>query len=160
MASEELNMEKLKDLKRQVEWLGLDEKQRNKLITEGWHRLREAEAEERRLAAQAEEPRIAAEAEERWLAAQAEERRIAAAERKTELKVEKLRLELEARRLSQPQNVEQLNQKSIEIVVRTPPIPSFVERKDNLDEYILRFERYASVAKWNKSTWATQLSLL
>ena len=32
MAVEELNMEKLVDLKRQVKLLGLDEKQRNKLI--------------------------------------------------------------------------------------------------------------------------------
>ena len=32
--------------------------------------------------------------------------------------------------------------------------------KDNLDEYLLRFERYASVAKWIRSTWATQLSPL
>ena len=34
MAAKELNMEKLEDLKRQVESLGLDEKQGNKLITE------------------------------------------------------------------------------------------------------------------------------
>ena len=46
MAAEELNMEKLEDLKRQVESLGLDEKQRNKLITEEWRRMREAETEE------------------------------------------------------------------------------------------------------------------
>ena len=94
------------------------------------------------------------------MAAQAEERRIAAEERKAELEVEKLRLELEARRLSQSQNGEQLNQESVENVVRTPPLPSFVDGKNNLDEYLLRFERYASVAKWNRSTWATQLSPL
>ena len=47
-------MEKLEDLKRQVESLSLKEKQRNKFITEKWCRMREAEAEERRLAAQAE----------------------------------------------------------------------------------------------------------
>ena len=178
MAAEELNMEKLEDLKRQVESLGLDEKQRNKLITVEWRRMTEAEAEERkiaaeerkiaaedvaeerRLAAQAEERRIAAEAEERRLAAQAEERRIAAEERKAELEVEKLRLELEARRLSQSQNGEQMNQGLVENVVRTPPLPSFVDGKDNLDEYLLRFERYASVVKWNRSAWATQLSPL
>ena len=192
MAAEELNMEKLEELKRQVESLGLDEKQRNKLITDEWRRMREAEAEERkiaaeerrlaaqaeerkiaaeerRLAAQAEERRIAAKAEaaERRLAAQAEERRIAseerriaAEERKAELEVEKLRLELEARRLSHSQNGEQVNEGSVENVVRTPPLPSFVDGKDNLDEYLLRFERYASVAKWNRSTWATQLSPL
>ena len=110
------------------------------------------------MAVQAEKRRIAA--EERRLAAQAEERRIAAEERKAELEVEKLRLELEASRLSQSQNGEQFNQGLIENVVRTPPIPSFVDGKDNLNEYLLRFERYASVAKWNRSTWATQLSPL
>ena len=82
-------MEKLEELKRQVESLGLNEKQRNKPITDEWRRMREAEAEERKIAA-----------EERRLAAQAEKRRIAAEERKAELEVEKLRLELEARRLS------------------------------------------------------------
>ena len=120
--------------------------------------MKEAEAEERRLAAQAEERRIAA--EERRLAALAEERRIAAEERKAELEVKKLRLELEARRLSQSQNGEQLNQELVENVVRTPPLPSFVNGKDNLDAYLLRFERYACVAKWNRSNWATQLSPL
>ena len=142
MAAKELNMEKLEDLKRQVESLGLDEKQRNKLITKEWHRMRETETGERRLAAPA------------------EERRIAAEERKAELEVEKLRLELEARRLSQSQNGEQLNQGSVENIVRTPPLPSFVDGKDNLDEHLLRSERYANVAKWNRSTWATQLSPL
>ena len=77
MAAEELNMEKLEDLKRQVESLGLDGKQRNKLITEEWQRMREADAEEQRLTAQAEERRLEGEAEERRLAAQAEERRLA-----------------------------------------------------------------------------------
>ena len=128
MAAEELNMEKLKDLKRQVESLGWDEKQRNKLITEEWRRMRESEAEERRLAAQVEKRRIAAE-ERKW-ATQDEER-------KAELQVEKLWLELEARRLSQFQNGEQFNQGSVENVVRTPPLPSFVNGKDNLDEYLL-----------------------
>ena len=42
----------------------------------------------------------------------------------------------------------------------TPPLPSFVDGKDNLDGYLLRFEKYAVMAKWNRKTWATQLSLL
>ena len=56
--------------------------------------------------------------------------------------------------------VEQLYQESVENIVRTPSLPSFVDGKDNLDEYILRFEKFASVAKLNRSTWATQLSPL
>ena len=35
-----------------------------------------------------------------------------------------------------------------------------MDGKNNLDEYLLRFEKYANVAKWNRSTWATQLSSL
>ena len=101
-----------------------------RILTEEWRRMRDADAEERRSAVQAEEQRIAAQAEERRTAA--EERRIAAEERKAELEVEKLRLELEARRLSQSQNGEQLNQKLVENIVRTPPLPSFVDGKDNL----------------------------
>ena len=64
MAVEEVNVEKLEDWKRQVESLGLNEKQRNKLITEKWCRMKEVETEEQRSAVQAEERRIAAEAEE------------------------------------------------------------------------------------------------
>ena len=60
MAAEELNMEKLEDLKRQVESLGLDEKQRNKLITKECRRMREAQTKERRVVAEAEERRLAA----------------------------------------------------------------------------------------------------
>ena len=67
---------------------------------------------------------------------------------------------MEARSLSQSQNGEQLNQGSVENIVRSPLLPTFMDKKDNLDEYLLRFERYTSVAKWNRSTWATKLSLL
>ena len=83
-----------------------------------------------------------------------------AEERKAKLEVEKVRLKLEARRLSQSQNGEQLNEGSVENIVRMPPPPPFVDGKDNLDIYLLRFKEYASVAKWNRSTWATQLSPL
>ena len=72
IAAEELNMEKLEDLKRQVKSLGLDEKQRNKLVTDEWGRMREAEAEEWKIAA--EERRLAAQAEERRVAAEVEKR--------------------------------------------------------------------------------------
>ena len=67
---------------------------------------------------------------------------------------------MKARRLSQFQNGEQLNQGLVGNIVRTPPLPSFVDGKDNLDEYLLKFERYADMAKWNRNTWATQLSAL
>ena len=115
-----------------------------------------------KVSTQAEKRRIAvkAEVEERRLAAQAEERRTAAEKRKTELEVKKLRLELEARRLSQSQNGEQFNQGLVENIVKMPLLLSFVDGKDNLDEYLLRFEQYSDMAKWNRSTWATQFNQL
>ena len=39
-------------------------------------------------------------------------------------------------------------------------LPGFVGGKDNLDSYLLRFERYATVAGWERSDWATRLSPL
>ena len=112
------------------------------------------------MAAEAEEQKLAAQAKKQRFAAHAEEWRIVVEESKAELKVEKLRLELEARRLSQSQNGKQLNQGSVENIVRTLPLPSFVDGKDNLDEYLLIFERCVNMPKWNRSTWATQISSL
>ena len=39
-------------------------------------------------------------------------------------------------------------------------LPGFVEGKDNLDSYLLRFERYATIAGWQRSDWSTRLSPL
>ena len=64
---------------------------------------------------------------------------------------------MEAKRLSQSQNGEQLSQGSVRNIASTPLLPFFVDGKDNLDKYLLKFERYGAVAKWIRSTWATQL---
>ena len=39
-------------------------------------------------------------------------------------------------------------------------LPGFVDGKDNLDSYLLRFERYSTVAGGKRSDWATRLSPL
>ena len=39
-------------------------------------------------------------------------------------------------------------------------MPPFDETRDEMDSYLCRFERYATVNKWDKSTWATNLSAL
>ena len=51
--------------------------------------------------------------------------------------------------LSQSQNGEQWNQGLVETTVRTPPLPSFVDGKDNLNEYLQSrwVLRYQSVIK-------------
>ena len=55
-----------------------------------------------------------------------------------------------------------LSQASQNTVARTkaPVLPGFVDGKDNLDSHLLRFERYATVAGWKRSDWATRLGPL
>ena len=43
---------------------------------------------------------------------------------------------------------------------KSPKLPSFIDEKDELDIYLLRFERYAENASWEKDTWAIKLSAL
>ena len=43
---------------------------------------------------------------------------------------------------------------------KSPNLPSFIDEKDELDSYLLRFERYAENASWEKDTWAIKLSVL
>ena len=52
-----------------------------------------------------------------------------------------------------------LSQASQNAFARTkaPVLPGFVDGKDNLDSYLLRFESYATVADWERSDWATRL---
>ena len=44
--------------------------------------------------------------------------------------------------------------------VKAPKLPSFVDDTDDLDAYLLRFERFADTAKWEKTGWASKLSAL
>ena len=46
------------------------------------------------------------------------------------------------------------------IKAKAPKIPAFNEGKDEMDSYLLRFERYATAQKWEPVTWATGLSAL
>ena len=46
------------------------------------------------------------------------------------------------------------------IKAKAPKIPAFNEGKDEMDSYLLGFERYATAQKWEPDTWATGLSAL
>ena len=63
--------------------------------------------------------------------------------------MEEIKLETETKNLVYAQSGEQLNQKFIKTTMRTQSLLSFVNFKDNLDEYLFRFERYsyANLAK-------------
>ena len=133
-----------------------------KLAAEAEERILAAETEERKLklATEAEEQKLAAEAEEQKLAAEAAERE---AERKLKLEMEKLRLECERlneqRSASAEDQQAALSQASQNTVARTkgPVLPGFVDGKDNLDCYLLRFKRYATVEGWERSDWVACL---
>ena len=43
---------------------------------------------------------------------------------------------------------------------KSPKLPFFIDEKDELDSYLLRFERYAENASLEKDTWAIKLSAL
>ena len=43
---------------------------------------------------------------------------------------------------------------------KSPKLPSFIDEKDELDSYLLCFDRYAENASWEKDTWAIKLSAL
>ena len=107
---------------------------------------------------EAEERRAEREAEERKLLAKRE-----AEERKAVMELERLKLELEAKRLetaARPTDIaEEVVRRSARIA-QSPELPAFVDGRDDLDNYLLRFERYATVAGWEKEAWATQLSPL
>ena len=43
---------------------------------------------------------------------------------------------------------------------RDPKLPYFKESKDKMDNYLSRFEKYATANKWDKNVWAAYLSAL
>ena len=43
---------------------------------------------------------------------------------------------------------------------KMPKLPAFVDRKDDFDSWLLRFERFAITSGWPKESWCTSLSAL
>ena len=97
-----------------------------------------------------------------------EDRATKAASEKLRLEAEKLRLEAE-----REESLRQVEIKKLELELaragtastlssrgKSPRLPAFVDGKDELDNYLLRFERFATVNKWEKTDWATTLSAL
>ena len=73
-------------------------------------------------------------------------------------KVERENIEAQAEVQSTTSN--QAGQNNVAAVTKTPGLSGFVDGKDNLDNYLLRFERYATIAGWQRDTWAVRLSPL
>ncbi|XP_068213402.1 uncharacterized protein [Palaemon carinicauda] len=76
-------------------------------------------------------------------------------ERRHELEIKKLELEAARHHVKAPTEINNHSPKA-----KIPNLPEFVDGKDELDSYLLRFERYANTHKWDRSTWASSLSAL
>ncbi|XP_060073923.1 histone-lysine N-methyltransferase, H3 lysine-79 specific-like [Ylistrum balloti] len=103
------------------------------------------------------------EREEKKMQRQMEEEREARADRRAEeehkRKMELIRAEQEyqsewdksgRRRETNPRDT----------IKKGPKLPAFNEEKDNIDAYIQRFERYATVQNWERDGWGANLSAL
>ena len=116
--------------------------------------------------------RAEAEAEERKRADQAEEKKRADEIRFAQIEAAKEQAKIEAEKefaLKELELKAQQSQDGASLAATPPPrnkdakspkLPSFVDEKDELDSYLLRFERYAENASWEKDTWAIKLSAL
>ena len=109
-----------------------------------------AEREERAKVVQ--EKRAAAEAEKELQRVNAE---AALKQKERELELKKVELEL-ARIQEERRSTDQLASRRAKV----PKLPTFIDEKDELDNYLLRFERFATSNNWDRSDWATCLSAL
>ena len=123
-----------------------------------------AEAEEKKRAdeLQAEEKRRADEIRFAQIEAAKEQAKIEAAkeqaklEAEKELKIKEMELQAQAQVTASSATTPPPRNKD----AKSPKLPSFMDEKDELDSYLLRFERYAENASWEKDTWAIKLSAL
>ena len=121
-----------------------------------WRKIRMAElqGEDKKRADEIRIAQIGAEAEEKK---RADEIRFAQIEAEKELALKELELKAQQSQAGAslaatppPRNKD----------AKSPKLPSFIDEKDELDSYLLRFKRYAENASWEKDTWAIKLSAL
>ena len=136
-----------------------------------WRKIRmtELQGEEKKRADEIRIAQIEAEAEEKKRADElqaerekrADEIRFAQIEAEKELKIKEMEL--------QAQQAQAQVTASASLAATPPPrnkdakspkLPNFIDEKDELDSYLLRYERYAENASWEKDTWAIKLSAL
>ena len=120
--------------------------------------------EERAAWREAQKMQAQADVELAKIRAEAEEKR-----RADEIKVQMAKIEAEKELTLREMELKAQDQASASLAATPPPrnkdakspkLPSFIDEKDELDSYLLRFERYAENAGWEKDTWAIKLSAL
>ena len=168
-------------LKQEAEDIGLQGKDIAEYVTRQQTLDREERAawrEAQKMQAQAdiELAKIRAEADRAEADREAEEKRRAdelqAEEKKRadEIRLAQIQIEKELKIKEMELQAQQAQAQATAGSATTPPprnkhakslkIPSFIDENDELDSYLLRFERYAENASWEKDTWAIKLSAL
>ena len=149
-------------LKQEAEDIGFEGKDIVEYVKEQQKLDREERAawrEERKRADEAEEKRRADEIRFAQIEAAKEQAKIEAAKEQAKLEAEK---ELKIKEMElQAQQAQVTASASLAATppprnkdAKSPKLPSFVDEKDELDSYLLRFERYAENVSWEKDTWA------
>ena len=155
-------------LKQEAEDIGFEGKDIVEYVKEQQKLDREERAawrEERKRADEAEEKRRADEIRFAQIEAAKEQAKIEAAKEQAKLEAEK---ELKIKEMElQAQQAQVTASASLAATppprnkdAKSPKLPSFIDEKDELDSYLLRFERYAKNASCEKDTWAIKLSAL
>ena len=121
-----------------------EKKRADKLQAEEKKRADELQAEEKRRADEIRFAQIEAAKEQAKLEAE------------KELKIKEMELQAQAQVTASSAATPPPRNKD----AKSPKLPSFIDEKDELDSYLLRFERYAENASWEKDTWAIKLSAL
>ena len=147
-------------LKQEAEKIGFEGKD----ILEYVKEQQKLDREERAAWREAQKMQAQADVELAKIRAEAEEKR-----RADEIKVQMAKIEAEKELTLREMELKAQDQASASLATTPPPrnkdakspkLPSFVDEKDELDSYLLRFERYAENASWEKDTWAIKLSAL
>ena len=147
-------------LKQEAEDIGFEGKD----ILEYVKEQQKLDREERAAWREAQKMQAQADVELAKIRAEAEEKR-----RADEIKVQMAKIEAEKELTLREMELKAQDQASASLATTPPPrnkdakspkLPSFIDEKDELDSYLLRFERYAENASWEKDTWAIKLSAL
>ena len=146
-------------LKQEAEDIGLQGKDIAEYVTRQQNldreeRAQKFHAEEKKRADEIRMAEIAAETEEKK---RADEIRLAQIEIEKELKIKEMELQAQQ---AQANTSAAITPPPRNKDAKSPKLPSFIDEKDELDSYLLCFERYAENASWEKDTWAIKLSAL
>ena len=121
--------------------------ERKAFIAEEMDKLRNLQAEEREG-----EARLQAEENER-------QARLKIEEMKAQIEIEKIRAQAGAKTAGGAAEGT-TGIYAGQVRPKLPRLPAFVDGKDDLDSWLLRFERFANTSGWPKENWCTSLSAL